>query len=385
MKNSFGTYDCYMKPTLFLYFFLIPFCHFQVLFGQECSDQQATTETRALYKNLSRLMGKNIGFGHQDDPCYGVGWKYEPGRSDIRDVTGEYPAIYGFDLGRIELGWAFNLDSVPFDKTHRFIREAYERGGIITLSWHLNNPLTGGSAWDNKPGAVASILPGGEKNALYTIWLDRVADFLNSLQGKNGESIPIILRLFHELNGGWFWWGKDQCSPEEMKQCWRFTIHYLKDKKKLHNLLYAFNTDKFNSGFEYMERYPGDDIIDIMGFDIYQKDNIKDNESFTHFFNKELTLLDSITFSHNKIPALTEFGYNKVPDPAWWTNVFLPAISSHQIVYALAWRNAGKKQNGSVEFYTPYLGAVSESDFKQMPVSGKILFENGIKSKNIYK
>ena len=68
-----------------------------------------------------------------------------PGRSDIRDITGEYPAVYGFDLGRIELGWKVNLDSVPFDKTRQYIQEAYERGGIITLSWHLNNPLTGGN------------------------------------------------------------------------------------------------------------------------------------------------------------------------------------------------------------------------------------------------
>ena len=154
----------------------------------------------------------NIAFGHQDDPCYGVGWKYESGRSDIREVTGEYPAVYGFDLGRIELGWKVNLDSVPFDKTRQYIQEAYERGGIITLSWHLNNPLTGGTAWDNKPGAVASILPGGEKNSLYTLWLDRVAEFLNSCKAKNGEQVPIILRLFHELNGGWFWWGKGQCT-----------------------------------------------------------------------------------------------------------------------------------------------------------------------------
>ena len=30
-------------------------------------------------------------FGHQDDLAYGVNWKYEDGRSDIKDVTGDYP------------------------------------------------------------------------------------------------------------------------------------------------------------------------------------------------------------------------------------------------------------------------------------------------------
>src|SRR5664279_650999 len=277
-------------------------------FGQDCSDPEATPETRALYKNLYRLIGKNILFGHQDDPCYGVGWKYENGRSDIREVTGQYPAVFGFDLGRTELGQAYNLDSVPFEKTREYIREAYERGAVITLSWHLNNPLTGGTAWDNKPGAVASILPGGSKNVLYTGWLDHVANFLASLKGKKGESIPVILRLFHELNGGWFWWGKDQCSPEEMKKLWRYTILYFRNKKNLHNLLYAFNTDKFNSGPEYVERYPGDDLIDIMGFDIYEANILHDNTAFINFFNKDLTLLDSVASSHQKIPALTEFG-----------------------------------------------------------------------------
>jgi hypothetical protein len=385
IKNSFEGSRLHMKIRLFIYFLLIISSPGQLLIGQECSDKMATAETRALYKNLLRLSGKNILFGHQDDPCYGVGWKYIPGRSDIRDVTGEYPAVYGFDLGRIELGWTHNLDSVPFEKTRQYISDAYERGGVITLSWHLNNPLTGGTAWDNKPGAVASILPGGEKNALYSVWLDRVADFLQNLKGKNGESIPIILRLFHELNGGWFWWGKGQCSPDEMKQLWRYTIHYLRIEKNLHNLLYAFNTDKFYSGDEYLERYPGDEIIDILGFDIYQGYNLKENVAFAAFFSRELTMLDSIASAHHKLPALTEFGYNTVPDSTWWTTVFLPTISNHQIAYALAWRNAGKKRSGNAEYYVPFPDAVSAPDFKKMSSTGKVLFENGIKSKNMYK
>ncbi len=405
MKIALENHACYMKLNKFHCIFLLLYYPFQLVSGQsssgkpevvqtkvfvthqghECSDNFATQETKTLYLNLYSLTGKNILFGHQDDPCYGVGWKYLEGRSDIRDVTGQYPALYGFDLGRIELGLPYNLDSVPFEKTRLFIREAYDRGGVITLSWHLNNPLTGKTAWDNKPGAVASILPGGEKNELYNIWLDRVAEFLSGLKGKNGESIPVILRLFHELNGGWFWWGKDQCTPEEMKQLWRYTIHYLRDVKNIHNLLYAFNTDKFYSGAEYIERYPGDDFIDIMGFDIYQGGALHDNNVFTHFFSRELDMIDSVALSHQKIPALTEFGCNGLPDSTWWTKVFFPTIASHKIVYALAWRNAGKKQAGNSEYYVPYSGSNSAPDFKKMSESGIILFETGIKSKNIYK
>ena len=86
------------------------------------TDSLATKETVSLYKNLKRLLHKGIMFGHQDDLAYGVGWKYEPGRSDIKDVTGDYPAVYGFELGHLETDQPFNLDSVPFDKMKGFIR-----------------------------------------------------------------------------------------------------------------------------------------------------------------------------------------------------------------------------------------------------------------------
>jgi hypothetical protein len=112
---------------------------------------------------------------------------------------------------------------------------------------------------------------------------------------------------------------------------------------------------------------------------------LKENAAFISFFNKDLSLLDSIAFSHHKIPALTEFGYNEIPDSSWWTNVFFPTINSYQIVYALAWRNAGKKQSGNSEYYVPYPGSASAADFKKMSTFSKILFENGVKSKNMYK
>src|SRR6185436_6585270 len=138
-------------------------------------DKKATKETANLYRNLKKTIQKGILFGHQDDLAYGVNWKYEKNRSDIKDVTGDYPAVYGWELGRIEIDQAMNLDSVPFDRMKQFIRDGYERGGVITISWHLNNPLTGKSAWDPAPGTVTSILPGGQKHELYKSWLDKCA------------------------------------------------------------------------------------------------------------------------------------------------------------------------------------------------------------------
>ncbi len=354
------------------------------VFAQEYPvDKNATKETIKLYRNLKSLVNKGIMMGHQDDLAYGVNWKYEAGRSDIKDVTGDYPAVYGWELGRLELDHTVNLDSVPFDKMKQFICDAYNRGGVITISWHLNNPLTGKSAWDAAPAnSVASALPGREKNDLYKSWLDKVAAFMQSLKGKNGEPVPVIFRPFHELNGSWFWWGGKNCTPAEIKQLYQFTETYLRDVKDVHNLLYAFNTDRFATKEEYVERFPGDEYVDIIGFDIYQRG---DNEKFMAEFDKTLTTLEAIAKEKNKVPALTEFGYGTLPDATWWTNVFGKTLQTHKISYALAWRNAGRKSATETEFYVPYTGHASAADFKKFCDSKQILLEQDAAKMKLYK
>jgi hypothetical protein len=272
---------------------------------------------------------------------------------------------------------------VPFEKMKAYIRQGYDRGGVITISWHLNNPLTGKTAWDPAPGTVASILPGGEKNALYKSWLDKVAAFLLSLKGNRGELIPVIFRPFHELNGNWFWWGGKNCTPQELIQLYRFTETYLRDIKQVHNLLYAYNTDRFANREDYMERYPGDKWVDVLGFDLYQRGN--DRAPFVAELDRSLATLDEIAKEKNKIPALTEFGYGGLPDSTWWTAALLKGIGHHRIAYALGWRNAGIKPNGSSEFYVPYKGQASAGDFIIFYQSRNILFQQEVSKEKLYQ
>ncbi len=349
------------------------------------ADKKATKETINLYRSLKKIPGKGFLFGHQDDLAYGVGWKYVPGKSDIKEVTGDYPAVYGWELGRIETDNPVNIDSVPFDKMKQFIRDGYQRGGVITISWHLNNPLTGKSAWDPARGTVASILPGGAKNNLYKEWLDKIASFMLDLKGAHGEYIPVIFRLFHELNGNWFWWGGKNCTSAELQQLWHFTISYLRDEKNVHNLLYAYNTDRFASEEAYLEKYPGDEWVDITGFDIYQGNTISMNENFISEFDRTLSLLEMIAKKRNKIPAVTEFGYNGLPDSTWWTHTFLKAMNGHKIAYALAWRNAGAEKGGGMEFYVPYPGQASADDFRRFYGASGALFQKQATVENLYQ
>jgi hypothetical protein len=369
------------KPLLFLSALLMT-CQLIAQKADLPSDKKATKETARLYQNLKKQLGKGFMFGHQDDLAYGVGWKYETGRSDIKDVTGDYPAVYGWELGHLELDHLTNLDSVPFDRMKQLIEDGYKRGGVITISWHMDNPLTGRSAWNPETGTVASVLEGGSKNALYKSWLDKVANFLNGLKGSKGEYIPVIFRPFHELNGNWFWWGGKNSTVEEFKQLWIMTVSYLRDVKKVHHLLIAYNTDRYNSKEEYLAKYPGNEWVDIVGFDIYQRDNAK--EKYWTEIGRMLTTLEEVATEKNKIPALTEFGGN-LSDSNWWTDTFLPAIGTHKIAYALGWRNAGIRPNGGSEFYVPYKGHATSKDFVRFYKADRTLFQKDVSKQKLYQ
>ncbi|MFB9076864.1 glycoside hydrolase family 26 protein [Flavobacterium procerum] len=343
------------------------------------ADKNATTETKALYKKLNVLSQKGFLFGHQDDLAYGVNWKYENGRSDIKDVTGDYPAVYGWDIAGLEKDDLNNIDGVPFEKMKQYIIEANQRGGISTISWHFDNPATGKNAWDNTPNAVKTILSGGENHKKYILWLDKAANFFLSLKDKKGKNIPILFRPFHELTGGWFWWGKGNCSPEEFKSIWKFTFDYLQ-QKGVHNLIYVYNTGSFNNQEDFLVNYPGDNYADILSFDIYQNSNDANGSKFVSEFQNQLKILNDIAYQKNKPFAVAEAGFEAVPDSKWWTGTLLKAIGDYKISYVLLWRNHGwQEKEQKMHYYAPFPGQVSEKDFVDFYHLKQTLFEKDIK------
>lgn len=350
------------------------------------SDKNATPETENLYQNLILLQEKGFLFGHQDDLAYGVKWRYEEGRSDIKDVTGDYPALYGWDLGGIEHQKSNNIDGVPFKKMKNWIKEIYDRGGVSTISWHMDNPLTMKNSWDTTPGSLRSILPNGEKHQLYLSWLDQAAQFLGNLKGSDGKKIPILYRPFHELTGNWFWWCKNNATPEEFKEIWRFTIHYLRETKKINNLIIVYNTADFKSKEEFLEYYPGDDVVDVLSFDKYQYTNPVTDSSFITEVQNQLKIMNEVAVEHQKPMAIAETGYEQIPYENWWTKTLTEAIGNYKISFVLLWRNHGwQEQEKKMHYYAPYKGQLSEKDFMEFYNSPKTFFQKDITQENIYK
>ncbi len=245
-------------------------------------DSEATPETKALMQYLSSVYGDHIISGQQE--IYGGGHDdhedgYDMEFEYIYDLTGEYPAIRGFDLMNYNPLYGWDDGS-----TDRMIDWVNNRGGIATVCWHINIPqdfanYTVGEAVDwtaatykpNDSFNVANVVVEGTKE--YEYMQLAIEDLAEQLLIAQEAGVPILFRPFHEAegNGGldgagaWFWWSQDGVEP--YRAMWEFLYEELTEKYGLHNLIWVQNLYAWSA--ESAQWYAGDDYVDIVGLDKY--------------------------------------------------------------------------------------------------------------------
>lgn len=343
-----------------------------------CGEIKELTPAESLLEQLSaNIANGKIMFGHQDTYLYGHSWKVaadaiEFDKTDIHDITGRYPALYGLDLGGIELDSPLNIDKNDFNHMRASAIAHHERGGVITFSWHPRNPLTGGDTWDNNSTeVVASILPGGENHEKFMGWLSKAADFLGSIKDAEGNMIPVIFRPWHEHTRDWFWWGQNLCTTEQYVALWRMTHDYMTNVRGFNHLVWSYSPDAGGlTDDNFGEKYPGDDVVDMVGIDFYQ---FTSNDIYIERTRHCLELTEAFAKEHGKLMAVTEAGFEGVKYEKWWTEVLYPAIKDFPVSYVLLWRNACE-ESMQHHFYAPYPGHDSAEDFKAFAEMDEIMF-----------
>ncbi len=364
---------------------IILFMQFSMLaHSQKLIDPEATAETKALARNLAKLSKKHTLFGHQHATEYGHGWSGDDNRSDVKSVTGSHPAVVGIDFSGFS-GRTPEMIKNTMEATRKNVENVYNRGGVITAAWHFSNPLSkGGFNWVDsvsKP-AVKYINPGGEAHQLYKEILKGIGEWAHTIKGADGKLVPIIFRPYHELDGDWFWWGKSHCSREEFITLWRFTVSYLRDSLDVHNFIYAFSPDnKFKTVSEYLDRYPGDQWVDMLGMDNYG-DMGRDGRYNLENAMLKLKIVHNYAVKAGKLAAFTETGLESIPNETWWTNTLLKVMRANNInmCYVLVWRNDIRSPT---HFYAPFPGQASVPDFIKFYDDPYTLFEKDLK--NIYR
>ncbi|SFF35563.1 mannan endo-1,4-beta-mannosidase [Paenibacillus algorifonticola] len=332
-------------------------------------DQHATAETKSLFAYLNGVRGQEILFGHQHATDEGVTLTRADGsQSEVKNSVGDFPAVFGWDTlsleGKEKPGVPNNIEQSRINLTAA-VKNAHNLGGIVTLSTHFPNFVTGGSFNDTSGNVVAHILPGGNKHAEFNAFLDTIANFANNVKDDDGKLIPILFRPFHEQNGGWFWWGAKTTTTSEYKEIFRYTVEYLRDKKDVRNFLYVFSPNGSFGGAEstYLTTYPGDDYVDVLGMDQYDNKENAGSQGFLNGLVTDLGMISRMADSKGKIATFSEFGYSPEGmkttgnnNTTWFTDL-LNAIKSDEdasrIAYMQTWANFGLGNN----LYVPYKNA----------------------------
>jgi len=344
-------------------------------------DRNATTETKALYSNLKRIQKNHILVGHQDATLYGHTWAGDDNRSDIKDVCGSHPALIGFDFALIT-NKPSGMTAHRSELLLKRMIETYNRGAVITMCWHTDNPLNGETAWVDTTKVVVNtvkeLIPGGKAHEAYKEKLKLIAQMAQNSRGAEGKLIPIIFRPFHEMEGSWFWWGRPHRTTGEFKSLWRFTVEYLRDTLGVHNFLYAFSTDcKFKTREDYLIDYPGDKYVDVLGMDEYW-DFRPDGANNPLLAAEKVKIVSDLAQEKDKVAAMTETGLESITDSTFFTKTLLPVLryKGSKLAYVMLWRNDNHMK---YHFYAPFPGHNSVPDFMKFYNEDYTLFENDMK------
>ncbi|MED4841401.1 glycosyl hydrolase [Weizmannia sp. CD-2023] len=254
----------------------------------ELSNQNASKETERLYNYIKNQQGRSIISGQQD--LSNAEW--------IKQMTGNYPAIVGFDF--YDYSSASKLAHGGKSYQVEQAIQWHNKNGIVTFCWHWVAPnMKYNENWSNgfytryTDFNVEYALDHPKSNDYKMIIkdIDLIAVQLKRLQKAN---VPILFRPLHEAEGKWFWWGAK--GPKYAKKLYILLYNRLTHYHKLNNIIWVWSSTS-------KQWYPGDKYVDIIGYDYYTKPMDTDPVLSKY---KQLS-------EFNKPVALTETG--TIPDP----------------------------------------------------------------------
>lgn len=269
------------------------------------SNPNSDEHTRMLYKFLCDIFGQ-----------YSLAGQFaEKGRESdeykaVLDATGDSFAVLGLDVGNYtHSAVANNASSMTVEYAHDWY---YNAGGIVQICWHWLSPLAyvedGKMWWDSFRPESSKIdldaVMNGEDDRCLEKLDDDIDDVAEQLLRLQEDGVPVIFRPLHEASGGWFWWG--DCEPDSYIKLYRHLYDRLVNEYHLNNLIWMWNGQS-------EDWYPGDDVVDIVAWDIYPGEREYGSYSSTFARCAECS-------GERKLVALSENGCVMDPELTWRDN-----------------------------------------------------------------
>jgi len=175
----------------------------------------------------------------------------------IHERTGHWPALIGVDYAD------FGRGSLTTKVPNQVAIEYWKQGGLVSVMAHLYNPANpkGGGLRDTGVNLAELLEEGSDTNRR---WKEELDLMVAGLQELKAAGVVVLWRPFHEMNGGWFWWGAKE--PDAFIRVWRHMFDDFTKTRKLDNLLWVYGP---NHGPNTAKYYAGDGYVDLVGLDAY--------------------------------------------------------------------------------------------------------------------
>ena len=351
------------------------------------------TSAKALLAYLAGLNGKGVLFGQQRGLDVAIAPDANADfKSDVYAMTQQYPAVIG--LAMLEPPYQRGLSAEENGKRMgNAIAQIDSIGSIATLSAHWDNPMPGpNGANDYSVIDLNRLLPNGDLNSLYNSWLDEIVATAQHAVRADGSKIPFIFRPLHEANGTWAWWYYERGGAETYKKLFAYTVNYIRNHDVKDQILTVFAPNGNFNGDEkrYNLLYPGDDVVDILGYDAYAtNNNMPAKDRWVGEVVEDMAMITRVAAGKGKVAALAEFGRSgdKMIQPTGNKDLYfytdlLAALKAdpqaRKLAYMMTWANFGGEPGSNFSAFTPWKRHEMEGDFQAFEKDEYTLFNRDV-------
>lgn len=249
----------------------------------------------------------------------GLAGEYAANVQALKDQTGYWPGLLSLQYE----GGDATVGPLQEDRVGPYAKDWAAAGGLVLIKfqpfdpWSLAIQSTAGDPHVDLPGLLdpatghpANLAANTAAHDRWMDWLDRMATALDKLQQAG---VVVLWRPLSEMNASSHWHSRQ--PRDAWIALWRHMHDYFGRQRGLKNLVWVYEGDAFahaNVPADYY--YPGDDVVDLMGHNLYDDDWVLPHD------------LHGIFRRYPKIYGFPQAGSSAIRDGSWDNLVLIQGI-----------------------------------------------------------
>lgn len=291
-------------------------------------DKQATSKLNTRFKLSNRKLSEETQALYEKDFLgddlvkWGIFQNEAPKKMDFFNQL-EDRMEYEFDY-LVRYDFFSSPEIAPVSE----LENAYSQGKTVELTFQ--------TTYDDR----------SSESGLYNILKGDYDDYFTEYaQNMKKFNHPVLFRLNNEMNGDWCEYSSYHFSKdtEIFKEVWKH-IHNIFEQNGADNVLWVWNPHDISfpdfAWNNYLNYYPGDEYVDIVGLTGYNNGNYYPGEVWRDFEEIYDPIYDEYSTVFEKPLMITEFSANSVGgDKIAWINDMFDKMKKYDRIKVAIWWN----------------------------------------------